>query len=83
MDGEWTGRLRVLSKEGGALDVCLLSRSLIAPPNRSGVAGAAIQYEYDDDDRLTGSVVGAGEYVVIRLLSPAGNPEEQEERSAP
>ena len=65
------------------LDAYLLGRNPIAPPNTVGVTPATIQYDYDDDDRLTHAFIGAEGCAVIRLLSPAGNAEVQQERKAP
>ena len=54
----------------------------IAPPNTNGVSTATIQYTYDDDDRLTATFVGAEGDAAVRNLTPAGNPQVQQERNA-
>ena len=56
--------------------------SPIAPPNGNGVTGATIQYYYDDDDRLTASFVGADGDAAVTHITPAGNPNVQQERTA-
>jgi hypothetical protein len=53
----------------------------VTPPG--GGAGASIRYAYDDDDRLTAGFIGTDGAAAFRQLSPAGNPEVQQERSAP
>ena len=51
----------------------------VTPPD---AGGAAILYRHDDDDRLTASLVGAEGDTAVRQLTPAGNPNVQQERNA-
>ncbi|MCL1888075.1 MAG: hypothetical protein FWF96_04305 [Kiritimatiellaeota bacterium] len=53
----------------------------VAPPGGGNAAG--IHYFYDDDDRLLSAFPGADGDASYRQLSPAGNVEIQQERTAP
>ena len=54
----------------------------VTPPN-PGATATTIQYHYDDDDRLTATFIGAEGDASILHISPAGNPEVQQERTVP
>ena len=55
----------------------------VAPPSALNATGSSIIYLYDEDDRLDATLVADEGDAAIRYLSPAGNPDIQQERTAP
>ena len=53
-----------------------------ATPEQKSAAARSIRYQYDGDDRLTGTFFGLGGAAVKTKLSPAGNPTEIRNRNA-
>jgi len=53
----------------------------VTPPSALNATGSSIIYLYDEDDRLDTTFVADEGDAAVRYLSPAGNPDIQQERS--